>query len=96
MSIRWVNAEYEINENPVGLYSLPNTKANTLYTLISDILTRCSLHVGCRGGGASIDGALSMQGKQSGLATKIRGDVPSALPVHCLGHCLSLYLQDAG
>ena len=49
-----------------------------------------------RGGGASIDGALSMQGKQSGLATKIRGDVPSALPVHCLGHCLSLYLQDAG
>ena len=95
LSIRWVNAEYEISEDPVGLYSLPNTKADTLYTLITDILTRCSLPL-CMCQGQAYDGASSMQGKRSGLATKIRGDVPSTLPVHCLGHCLNLCLQDAG
>ena len=37
-----------------------------------------------------------MQGRQSGLATKIRNEVPAAVPVHCLAHCLNLCLQDAG
>ena len=37
-----------------------------------------------------------MQGRRSGLATKIRNEVPAAVPVHCLAHCLNLCLQDAG
>ena len=95
LSIRWVSAEYEISEDPVGLYSLPNTKADTLYTVTTDILTRCSLSLSmCRG--QAYDGASNMQGKRSGLATRIRGEVPAAIPVHCLGHCLNLCLQDAG
>ena len=63
LSIRWVNAEYEISEDPVGLYSLPNTKADTLYTLITDVLTCCSLPL-CMCRGQSYDKVSSMQGKR--------------------------------
>ena len=36
LSIRWVNNNYEISEDPVGLYCLPNTSADTVYTVIKD------------------------------------------------------------
>ena len=36
-----------------------------------------------------------MQGRRKGLATLIKSEVPSALPVHCLAHSLNLCLQDA-
>ena len=56
---------------------------------------RCGLPLSmCRG--QAYDGASNMQGKRNGLATKIRNEVPAALPVHCLAHCLNLCLQDAG
>ena len=42
------------------------------------------------------DGAAVMKGIRSGVAARIRKDVPQALPVHCLAHCLNLCLQDAG
>ena len=68
------------SEDPVGFYSLPNTQADTLYTVITDILTRCCSLLLCMCRGQAYD----VQGKRSGLATKIRNDVPAALPVHCL------------
>jgi len=37
-SIRWVNSNYEISENPVGLYCLPNTAAEIVYEVIKDVL----------------------------------------------------------
>ena len=88
LSIRWVSNDFEISENPVCLYILPyNTKAETLYFVISDILTRCSLSLAmCRG--QAYDGASTMQGVCSGLATPIKHDNPAALSVHCLAHCL--------
>ena len=37
-----------------------------------------------------------MQGKRTGVATRMLKDNPAALPVHCLAHSLNLCLQDAG
>ena len=66
LSIRWVNNDYDIAEDPVGLYCLPNTTADTLYKVIKDILIRCSLPLSlCRG--QAYDGAANMQGKRKGL-----------------------------
>ena len=45
ISIRWVNSQYEISENPLGLIQLPDTKAETLFTMVKDVLTRCSLTI---------------------------------------------------
>ena len=95
MSIRWVDNDYTIREDSVGLYCLPNTRSDTLYTVVTDILQRCDIPLTlCRG--QAYDGAASMQGVQNGLATQIRNQVPAAIPVHCLAHCLNLCLQDAG
>lgn len=92
LSVRWVDNDYEISEDPVGLYSLPNTKAETIYSVIMDILTRCSLPLQhCRG--QAYDGASNMQGIRT---TRIKHQYPAALSVHCLAHCLNLCLQEEG
>lgn len=95
LSIRWVDGNYHISEDPVGLYCLPNTAADTLCKVIKDILIRCSLPLSlCRG--QAYDGAANMQGIRNGVATRIQRENPAALPVHCLAHSLNLCLQDTG
>lgn len=86
--IRWVDNMYLICEETVGLFRVPNMKAETLYAVMKDLLARCSLSIEmCRG--QAYDGAANMQGCRSGLATQILSDNPAALPVHqrCLGTC---------
>ena len=95
LSIRSVDDDYKINEDTVGLFRLPNTTANTLAIVLKDLLTRCALPLSlCRG--QAYDGAATMQGIRSGLATVIRTEVPAAISVHCLAHRLNLCLQGAG
>ena len=49
ISIRWVDSSYEVHEDTLGLFQLPNTKAQTLFTVIKDVLIRCSLPISqCR------------------------------------------------
>ena len=95
LSIRYVDDDYTISEDSVGLFHLPNTSASTLHLVLTDMLLRCNLPLSlCRG--QAYDGAAAMQGKRKGLATLIRNEVPAALPVHCLAHSLNLCLQDVG
>lgn len=94
IAIRWVNSDYEIMEDPIGLIELPKTDASTLTSSIKDVLIRCMLPLSsCRG--QAYDGAANMSGRISGVAARIKSDVPSALHVHCLAHCLNLCLQDS-
>ena len=61
MSIRWVDNSFEIYEEPIGLFRVPNTSAKTIFEAIKDILTRCNLPLSlCRG--QAYDGAANMQG----------------------------------
>lgn len=46
----------------------------------------------CRG--QEYDGASNMMGHLTGVAKQIQTDHPAAIKVHCLAHCLNLYLQD--
>ena len=91
LSLRWVNDEYEISEDPVGLVCLPNTTADTITHVLKDLLIRCDLSVSlCRG--QAYDGVSTMQGIRKGVATQILSDNPAALPVHCFAHSLHLCL----
>ena len=93
--IRYVDDDYAILEDSIGLVCLPDTKASTLHLILKDTLLRCNLPLLlCRR--QAYDGAATMQGKRKGLATLIRNDVPAALPVHYIAHSLNLCLQDAG
>ena len=80
LSIRWVSDNYEVHEDPIGLCRVPDTKVETLFTFIKDLLIRCNLPLAlCRG--QAYDGAANMQGRRSGVATRIKSEQPAALPV---------------
>ncbi len=69
LSIRWVNNRYESFEDPIGLFRVPDTKAETLFAVIKDLLIRCNLPLEmCRS--QAYDGAANMQGKRSGVAAR--------------------------
>jgi len=43
VTIRWVDDDYEVNEDLIGLFCLPATSADIICTGIKDVLLRCQL-----------------------------------------------------
>ena len=57
--IRWVDTDYIIHEDFIGMVHVPGTRASTLITAIKDVLIRCMLPLdNCRG--QAYDGASNM------------------------------------
>lgn len=53
--IRWVDNEYKINEDPIGLVQVPKTDSSTLFATLEDICIRCMLPLSkCRGQAANM------------------------------------------
>ena len=93
VSLRWVDKNYGINKDMVGLVEVEMTDAATLTSTLKDVLLRCNLQLSqCRG--QAYDGASNMAGHLSGVSTRITNEEPKAMYVHCLGHSLNLCLQD--
>ena len=93
LSIRWVDEDYNIHEATLGLIQLPDTKAVTIFSVIKDILIRCSLsiHNCC---GQAYDGASNMSGIRNGVQALVKGEEPKALYIHCMAHSLNLCVKD--
>ena len=93
ISIRWVDSDFDIHEDALGLVQLPDTKAATLFSVIKDVLIRCSLPISqCRG--QAFDGASNMSGVRNGVQALIKQEESRALYVHCLAHSLNLCVQE--
>ena len=93
LSIRWVDGNYAVHEDTLGLIQLPNTKSVTIFQAIKDILIRCSLPLSqCRG--QAFDGAANMSGVRNGVQALVKPEASQALYVHCLAHNLNLCLKD--
>ena len=93
ISVRWVNAHYDIHEDVLGLVQLPDTKSETLFSVIKDVLIRCTLSLSmCRG--QAYDGAVNMSGIRSGVQALVKKECDRALYVHCLAHSLNLCVQE--
>ena len=93
LSIRWTDCNYDIQEYTLGLIQLPNTKAETIFSAIKDVLIRCSLPINqCRG--QAYDGASNMRGINNGVQAPFKADAKQALYVHCLAHSSNLCLKD--
>ena len=81
LSIHWVNKEYEINEDFIGLVHVPRTTSDTLTTTIKDVLVHCALLLSqCRGQGYS--GVSNMMGHLRGVATQIEAEETAGISVH--------------
>ena len=87
--LRWVDKFLEAHKDFIGLYKIDNIKADTLRTAIEDVLLRLAIplqnaRVQC------YDGANSIVGLRSGLATQILDKSPRAFLIHCFAHALNL------
>ena len=94
LAIRWVDSNYKVHEDSVGLLRVTDTKAETIFHVIKDLLIRCDLSLSmCRR--QAYDGASNMHGRRKGVATRFKQENPAAIALHCCAHSLNLCLQDA-
>lgn len=92
--LRIVHSDLSVEEIFTGFYSTDNTKSETLFNLVKDILLRYNLNF-CDMRGQCYDGAANVSGRISGLQARIQEVEPRALYVHCTAHTLNLAVQDA-
>ena len=93
ISVRWVENDYQVHEDLVGLVEVETTDSATLCTIIKDVLLRVNLQLTqCRG--QAYDEAANMAGHLNGLAVGLQSEEHRMLYVHCMAHCLNLCLQD--
>jgi len=82
-----------INEIFVGMYNPPSGNAETLFSCITDLLTRmCLSFENVRG--LCFDGAATMSGHRSGVQKRISDVQPKSIFIHCSNHSLDLALSD--
>ena len=76
VSIRWVDDAYNIREDPVGLYHLPQLLLILrICSGVIDILVHCMIPLSlCRG--QAYDGAANIQDHRKGVATQIKKECP--------------------
>ena len=87
--LRWVSENYEVLEDMIGLVQLKNTTAECIYMSLKDCLLRLGISFEkCRG--QAYDGASNFQGHVNSVAKRFLNDNSTAIPVHCLGHCVNL------
>ena len=85
--LRWVSETLAVHEDFIGLYELASTGAETIYFTIKDVLLRLNLPIS-KVRGQCYDGAATMAGCNSGVATRMNADEPRAIFTHCYGHSL--------
>ena len=91
--LRRVDEDFEAHEEFMGLYKVDETSADTITTVLSDVLCRMNLSVfNCQG--QCCDGASNMSGVRHGVATQFLSEEPRALHNHCYGHALNLAVGD--
>lgn len=90
---RWIDDDFDSHEDFVGFHQLPNVNAETIYSVLKDVISRLQLSLhDCRG--QCYDGASNMLGKKSGVAKRIQDEQPKAHVTHCHCHSLSLGVKD--
>ena len=91
--IRWVDDNLIPHEEFIGLHPIPDTSADEIVAVIKNILIRMNLKIE-NARGQCYDGASSMAGKRSGVATQIKSLNNKCLYTHCYGHALNLAVGD--
>ena len=92
--IKWIDEVLEDHEDYIGLYETATIDANSHVAATQDTLLRMNIQLGdCRG--QCYDGASSMSGSKTGVATQIAREEERALYLHCFGHSLNLAVADS-
>lgn len=91
---RIVDENLTVREMFMGFYETKNTKAETLFDIVRDILVRFDLKINCLRG-QCYDGASNVSVRLTGLKAQILEVEPRALHTHCNAHKVNLSVQDS-
>ena len=92
--IRWVDDELIAHEEFVGIKPVERTTAEDIVLVLTETLTEMHLRIDdCWG--RCYDGASTMSGAKSGVATRIKTLNEKCLFTHCYGHVLNLSVKGA-
>ena len=94
LCLHWMDDDFAAHEEMIGLYAVASTHADVLVAVVEDVLLRLSLPLS-KLKGQCYDGASSMAGHRSGVATQILEKEPNALYTHCYGQALNLACGDS-
>lgn len=90
--LRWVEDNYSIHEDLVGLHQADKTDAESLLNIVTSVLISLAIDI-LANRGQTFDGAAVLQGAYSGLGARILEINDKAMLTHCLNHNLNLVLQ---
>ena len=88
-SSRWVDDNFDVFEEFVGLYFLQTTTADSIVAAITDVLMHFQV-LFSKIRGQCYDGCSTMSRMRGGVAVKIQKSEPRAVFTHCYGHALNL------
>ena len=89
----WVDKDFNTHENFIGIYDVNNIKADSLVTVIKDVLIRLNIPLS-NARGQCYDGAKNMCGIKNGVSNKIISENTKAFLTRCFGHALNLAVGD--
>ena len=92
--IRWVDDKFVIHEDFIGMWPLPRTTADQIVGTLREALQQMNLDIQ-NARGQCYDGAATMAGEKTGVATQIKSVNGKCLYTHCYGHALNLAVADA-
>ena len=90
--LRWVSEKFKVEKEFLGLYEVASTGAESIYTVITDVLLRLNLAIS-KVRNQCYNGAATMSGIKSGVATKLCAAEPRAVFTHCYGYSLNLHAR---
>ena len=91
--MRWVSANFKVQEDFIGLGQVDQIDAGTLVTVIKDTFLRMNISLN-KLRSQYYDGAATMAGLKSGVAKQIQDIEPRAVFTHGYGHSLNLACGD--
>ncbi|XP_071847676.1 zinc finger MYM-type protein 1-like [Apostichopus japonicus] len=92
--IRYVDGNFDVREEFLGLYELSSTTGSTLCSMLKDVLIRYQLPIeNLRA--QTYDGASNMAGKYRGCQAEVKKLQPLALYTHCGAHVSHLIVSKA-
>ena len=86
--MRWISANFEVQEDFIGLSQVDRIDAGTLVAVIKDIFLRMNISLN-KLRGQCYDGAATMAVLKSGVAKQIQDIEPRAVFTHCYRHSLN-------
>ena len=91
--LRWVDHEFEVHEEFIGLHAIDSTDASHIFAVIKTVLTQLHIPI-TKLRGQCYDGAAAMAGTRSGVAKLVLAQEARAIYTHCYGHALNLACGD--